>query len=679
MSDDQRSLPPLLKLSYAVGHVLNDLCASMWFTYLLVFYHSVLGFQSTYAGVLLLVGQIADGICTPLIGYESDRTPGCGNYGKRKTWHLVAGSAAAEPGVAGAAAAPAGAPGAAEEVGMHIVRDETGTVESVVSVRGKHLETGKRVGDDVAGQVRTAAVGQVEAVGTQQGLPVLVSFAFIFNQCLGCGPQTPQWASLTFFLPFIIVFQFGWAATQISHLSLIPELVSCEHAKVELTAYRYAFTVIANITVYAVAYLLFHVQAGEDEDALGPLDIPVFRNLALIVLGIGALFSLFFHLGIKEKSTGAAGEAGGEEGRKRVEEEEEEDEEGERRPLLPATSSSLLQWKCWLQQPSFYQVALLYMSTRLIVNLSQTYISMYLINTLGLPKKFIATIPLVMFLSGFLSSFIMKPVSKLIGKSLTYFLGLLLIMAFSYWVLLEGQMGQQVYGAAVLGGGVRHHPGHITVHDRGAHWRADGSQSGAFVYGAMSFTDKVANGIAVMIIQTLHPCQIRPRESLHLRRAGVHLLLAAVPQLQQPVVFVGAEVGEVSQQPVGQPLVPQHPRPPGLGQHGVVGPVVAHPLLAAVRPLVVGAPERGIKADAVTELLNASHTHEHTLVSLTFEQVVVGVLQQTVDVQRDEELGPQRVPVQVGGQSEGDLQHGDQQEAAGRRLPVPALNLTEKT
>ena len=41
------------------------------------------------AGVLLLVGQVADAICTPLIGYESDRTPGCGNYGKRKTWHLV--------------------------------------------------------------------------------------------------------------------------------------------------------------------------------------------------------------------------------------------------------------------------------------------------------------------------------------------------------------------------------------------------------------------------------------------------------------------------------------------------------------------------------------------------------------------------------------------------------------
>lgn len=43
------------------------------------------------AGVLLLVGQVADAISTPLIGYESDRTPGFGNYGKRKTWHLIGG------------------------------------------------------------------------------------------------------------------------------------------------------------------------------------------------------------------------------------------------------------------------------------------------------------------------------------------------------------------------------------------------------------------------------------------------------------------------------------------------------------------------------------------------------------------------------------------------------------
>ncbi|KAM9844944.1 major facilitator superfamily domain-containing protein 12-like [Aulostomus maculatus] len=431
MPDMERSLSFPRRISYALGHVLNDLCASMWFTYLLVFYHSVLGFQNTYAGVLLLVGQVADALCTPLIGYESDRAPGCGTYGKRKTWHLV---------------------------------------------------------------------------GT---LSVLLSFAFIFNQCLGCGPFTPQWASLTYFVPFIIIFQFGWAATQISHLSLIPELVTCEHAKVELTAYRYAFTVIANITVYALAYLLFHIQAGGDDplsDALGPVDIPIFRNLALIVLGIGGLFSVIFHLGTKERSPRAGGATRGEEG-SRAWTEEEEEAEGEQRPLLPKhkSHSSPLQWKCWLKQPSFYQVALLYMSTRLIVNLSQTYISMYLINTLGLPKKFIATIPLVMYLSGFLSSFIMKPLTKKIGKCLTYFLGLLLIMAFSYWVLLDLDMGQWVYGAAALLGA-----GSATILvislAMTAELIADQTQSGAFVYGAMSFTDKLANGIAVMVIQALHPC-----------------------------------------------------------------------------------------------------------------------------------------------------------------------------
>lgn len=49
----------------------------------------------------------------------------------------------------------------------------------------------------------------------------------------------PEWAALLYYAPFIVIFQFGWAATQIAHLSLIPELVTSEHEKVELTALRY--------------------------------------------------------------------------------------------------------------------------------------------------------------------------------------------------------------------------------------------------------------------------------------------------------------------------------------------------------------------------------------------------------------------------------------------------------
>uniref|UniRef100_A0A673MU58 Major facilitator superfamily domain-containing protein 12 n=1 Tax=Sinocyclocheilus rhinocerous TaxID=307959 RepID=A0A673MU58_9TELE len=416
MSDQPVTLPVCRRLTYAAGHFFNDLCASMWFTYLLVYYHSVLGFNDKNAGALLLVGQVADGICTPLVGYESDRTSGCGKYGKRKTWHLV------------------------------------GTIS------------------------------------------VFASFPFIFNPCIGCDENTPQTTGLIYIIPFIIIFQFGWAATQISHLSLIPELVTCEHAKVELTSYRYAFTVVANIAVYAVAWLLFHFQSQHTEDPsisqnLGWVDVPTFRYLALIMWAIGTVTSVIFHMGTKE--------------------ERDQPLESEETAIPSSFQSSgpLLQWKHWLVEPAFYQVAILYMCTRLIVNLSQIYIPMYLINSVSLPKNYIATIPLVMYVSGLVSSLLMKPVNKWIGASITYFVGLVPIMVFSFWVLVDTNMGPRVYGAAVLLGA-----GSAVILvmslSMTANLIGDQRQSGAFVYGAMSFTDKVANGIGVMIIQTLHPCQL---------------------------------------------------------------------------------------------------------------------------------------------------------------------------
>ncbi|XP_063058140.1 major facilitator superfamily domain containing 12b, partial [Engraulis encrasicolus] len=428
---DEGNLPVHKRLFYAVGHFFNDLCASIWFTYLLVYYKSVLGYEDKYAGILLLIGQIADGICTPLIGLESDRTAGCGSYGKRKTWHLV---------------------------------------------------------------------------GT---LCAIVSFPFLYNPCIGCEGRPPNWVAIIYYSPFLIVSQFGWAAVQISHLSLIPELVSCEHAKVELTAYRNAFTVIANITVYAVAWLLFHFQAqhGDPDAGLGPVDIPIFRNLILISVGVGSVFSLVFHLGTREKSpeqrtqevSGASREEDGLLGTSSYQS-----------LVTPAPAESptprlLLRWKDWFKEPSFYQIAMLYMCTRLIVNMSQAYIAMYLTNTLMLPKNSIATIPLVMYVSGFVTSLIMKPISKRIGISMTYLVGLVLIVAFGLWILLDKSMGSRIYGGAVLlGSGCSV----ILIMSLSLTSRLIGeqTQSGAFVFGAMSLTDKVSNGLAMMLIQSLYPC-----------------------------------------------------------------------------------------------------------------------------------------------------------------------------
>ncbi|VDQ12198.1 unnamed protein product [Trichobilharzia regenti] len=62
-----------VRLSYAIGHVLNDLCASVWFTYTLVFFKFGIGIPTSMAGLIILVGQVVDGLVTPLIGVFSDK------------------------------------------------------------------------------------------------------------------------------------------------------------------------------------------------------------------------------------------------------------------------------------------------------------------------------------------------------------------------------------------------------------------------------------------------------------------------------------------------------------------------------------------------------------------------------------------------------------------------------
>ena len=60
------------RLAYGTGHMLNDLCTSMCFTYLLLFLEKVLSFDTLYSGAVLTAGQIADGMALLGVGYVSD-------------------------------------------------------------------------------------------------------------------------------------------------------------------------------------------------------------------------------------------------------------------------------------------------------------------------------------------------------------------------------------------------------------------------------------------------------------------------------------------------------------------------------------------------------------------------------------------------------------------------------
>lgn len=82
------SLPKSQKAFYGVGHILNDLCANCWFSYALIYWTKIVGLSETDAGLLLLIGQISDAVCTVFIGQACDKTK-FRWYGKRKLWHII--------------------------------------------------------------------------------------------------------------------------------------------------------------------------------------------------------------------------------------------------------------------------------------------------------------------------------------------------------------------------------------------------------------------------------------------------------------------------------------------------------------------------------------------------------------------------------------------------------------
>lgn len=55
-SEEDESLSINQKIFYGLGHVFNDITATIWFSYTLVFLQKVVGMSSTMAGFFLFFG-----------------------------------------------------------------------------------------------------------------------------------------------------------------------------------------------------------------------------------------------------------------------------------------------------------------------------------------------------------------------------------------------------------------------------------------------------------------------------------------------------------------------------------------------------------------------------------------------------------------------------------------------
>lgn len=389
-----------LQLGYGIGHVLNDVCASLWFTYFLVYFHLVLEFTASQSGTLMLIGQVMDAVSTPFVGYHSDHTDNhiSLKYGRRKLWHLF---------------------------------------------------------------------------GT---FCVLASFPFIFSECIGCT-STHKWAQMYYYASFIIIFQIGWAAVQISHLSLIPELSEDDHTRTHLTAIRYGFTVFSNLFVYIITWIILHLTGECDRHQVGPTDAWKFRHIVYIVLGLGTLASIIFHISVTEKNNYLR-----------------------RDQLLEGESGAHYDF---LRKPHMYQVAGVYMCTRLVVNISQVLIPLYLHRTLGLAARALAVVPLALYLGSLAAAGVQRLAPRSFTRKLNYLTGSACAIAGFVWIYLGSDDDYKVYFIYVVavligfGGAVML----VTSLALTADLVGARTEASAFVYGLMSFTDKLACGVAIAIIQ----------------------------------------------------------------------------------------------------------------------------------------------------------------------------------
>lgn len=313
---------------------------------------------------------------------------------------------------------------------------------------------------------------------------VSLSFPFIFNRCFICLNSGSEWYKVLWFVPFIMVFQFGWASVQISHLALIPELSSIDSSRTTMNSLRYAFTVIANLSVFIV--LAWFLSQSTDHPDIGPYDFTHFQTAGFMVVGGGLLVTLLFYAIIREPK------------------------HGRRLSRLNSFSSDAselvrMHWTSWFGYIQFYQIALLYMLSRLCINVSQVYFPFYITLTQNYGKKYVAILPMVSYLSSFVVSFVngIPCLNRLINRKFLFFLGIVCGLGTSVLMLFDLSLWQMYTIAALIG--VTQSILLVTSLSITADLINRNTESGAFVYGAMSFVDKLANGVAYQIIELWNP------------------------------------------------------------------------------------------------------------------------------------------------------------------------------
>ncbi|OMO72341.1 hypothetical protein CCACVL1_17851 [Corchorus capsularis] len=223
---------------------------------------------------------------------------------------------------------------------------------------------------------------------------VAVSFSSVFGGCVPCKilANSSSKVETISYSTFAAIFNVGWAATQ-----------------------------VANLSLYGIALIVVSISIGTT-----PADIEnQYRWIAYLSIFIGCCFVGIFHLGTNEPRS---------------------------KRDIHGNIHARISWTYWFKKILYYQVALVYLLTRLVLNVSQAYLAFYVLDDLLMAQSAKALVPAIIYISSFIVSILLQEIAWNGQRLKAYYTagGILWMLCGVGILLLPRRMSLFMYGISVF-------------------------------------------------------------------------------------------------------------------------------------------------------------------------------------------------------------------------------------
>ncbi|KAG8079996.1 hypothetical protein GUJ93_ZPchr0007g5425 [Zizania palustris] len=371
---------------------------------------------------------------------------------------------------------------------------------------------------------------------------VAISFSSVFGGCLPCKLTGTISSTLETvgYSTFAAIFNVGWAVTQVAHMSMVNCMTSNPTSRVALVSCRNAFTMVANLSLFGIALLIFSLLQSVSV-------IVQYGWIAYVSIAIGSCFVTVFLIGTKEPGLSQH---------------------------CQNKTLSRISWTHWFKKALYFQVALVYMFTRLVTNVSQSltvtykqfleiimaFLAFYVINDLEMHQSSKALVPAIIYVCSLIVSVILQETRWSGWRLKNYFSAgaMLWILSGVGVVLLPSRMHNFMYALSVTIGVANALMTVTSISMEGVLVGED-LNGCAFVYGSLSFVDKVSCGLALYILESYQgSTNTRKNQDLvfgySVTRLGLGLVPAACSLLSTIIAYT-MDLPDTRRRPLVEPLL----------------------------------------------------------------------------------------------------------------------------